>query len=73
MVSHVYFDTPRKLNADGRDGQKGSYLGPEFKMPEIFAFLQRNDYPYEHIADGAERSKRIAEALAGGKTVDDIF
>ena len=34
-LSHKLFDHPRKVNGDGRDTQRGSYLGPCFEGDEI--------------------------------------
>jgi len=69
LVSHTLFKSPRIINANGEDNQKGSYLGPSYSNNEILAFLDRNDYPYEHIADSALRSAKIAKAIAEGKIV----
>jgi carbamoyltransferase len=69
MVSHVYFEVPRKLSANGRDGQKSSYLGPAYTSSEIMAFLDRREYPYERITDADEKTERIAVAIADGKIV----
>ena len=68
LVSHQYFDVPRRRNGN-RDTQQGSYLGPGFSTPEIGAFLGRHEYPHEHLPDGEARAQRIAQALADGKIV----
>jgi len=69
LCSHVYFDVPRKANKAGRDSQKGSYLGPEFKLEEIRAFLDRKGYPYELVTNQDERAATIAKNLLDGKIV----
>lgn len=69
MVAHHYFDAPRNKSANGRDTQKGSYLGPAYRTAEVTAFLDRHDYPYEHVANLGERAKRIAQTLSEGKVV----
>lgn len=70
LVSHVYFDLPRRVIPKNRsDFQKGSYLGPAYSSAEIQAFLDRNDFPYERIEDSEDRSKKIAQAIAAGKVV----
>jgi carbamoyltransferase len=69
LASHRYFEVPRRLDEAGRDTQQGSYLGPAYSMPEIEAFLDRHDYPHDHIPDATERNRRIAQALADGKIV----
>ena len=69
LASHQYFDVPRKTAGDGRDSQKGSYLGPQFSRDEVIAFLERRNIPYLHVADKKERSTLIAQAIADGKIV----
>jgi carbamoyltransferase len=69
MVSHMYFDVPRRLHSSGRDTQKGSYLGPTYSDREITAFLERHDYPCERISASRERALKIAQALSEGKVV----
>ena len=54
---------------DGRnDGQKGSYLGPQFNDDEIEKFLLDNSYPYEKIED-ASIFERIAELINQQKVI----
>lgn len=69
MGSHIYFNDPRPVSHNGRDHQKGSYLGPAYSDAEIAAFLNRHGYPYQRIEDPDERAKIIADALAKGKIV----
>ena len=69
LLSHGYCGVPRTVSSDGRDSQKGSYLGPSFSRGEILAFLDRYDYPHEDIADGTRRAETIARALAQQKIV----
>src|SRR3989441_414366 len=69
LVSHAYFNSPRKMNPSGRDTQKGSYLGPAYSPAEILAFLDRNKYPYEQMTDPKQRARKIAQVLADGKIV----
>ncbi len=69
LAAHMKFDVPRQLNTSGRDAQQGSHLGPKFSSNEVRAFLDRHKYPYEQVTDTAERSRRIAAALAEGKVV----
>ncbi len=68
-ASHMGLETPRTQSASGRDSQHGSYLGPAHSSAQVRAFLDREGYPYDRIADRAERSTRVAEALAAGKVV----
>jgi carbamoyltransferase len=69
LAAHRYFDEPRFRNADGRDAQCGSYLGPAYGSTEVRAFLDRSGYPYERIENPAQRADRIAQALSDGKVV----
>jgi carbamoyltransferase len=69
MGTHVYFNDPRPLRPDGRDHQKGSYLGPTYSDIEIAAFLNRHGYPYQKISNPDERAEIIANMLAKGKIV----
>ncbi|MGZ5235316.1 MAG: carbamoyltransferase family protein, partial [Caldimonas sp.] len=69
LVHHKYFGHARHLSADGRDSQRGSYLGPAYKPGEIAAFLDRHDYPAERITDPSARAKIVATALSEGKVV----
>ena len=69
LADHMKFNVPRRLNPTGRDSQRGSYLGPAYSSSEARAFLDRHDYPYEQVADSAERATRIAQTLADGKVV----
>jgi carbamoyltransferase len=69
MACHGYFGQPRRLAANGRDTQRGSYLGPEYSSNEVRAFLERHAYPHERISDPDERARRIAQHLADGRIV----
>jgi carbamoyltransferase len=69
LVNHAYFGEPRHRAINGRDSQRGSYLGPAYKANEIAAFLDRQDYPCERIVDGEERARVVAKALSDGKVV----
>ena len=69
LASHMKLDVPRRLTSNGRDAQRGSYLGPAYSSSEVRAFLDRREYPYELIADDTERNRKIADALAKGKIV----
>jgi carbamoyltransferase len=69
LTAHQYFDVPRRVSADGQDSQRGSYLGPRYQPHEIQAFLQRNDYAFQHVPNEAKRADIVADALAAGKIV----
>jgi carbamoyltransferase len=68
VASHTYFEAPRRVNGGGRDGQKGSYLGPAYSNREVKAFLDYRDYPYTEVSND-ERSATVASAIADGKIV----
>ena len=58
-----YLDNKREVRPNGRDFQRGSYLGPEFKNAEIEKFLQSENIPYQKLAD-TEIPTTIAELIA---------
>jgi carbamoyltransferase len=68
LVSHEYLGVPRPPVDPGRDGQRGSYLGPSYSDAEVAAYLDARDYPY-HRVDDDQRAAHVAEALAAGKVV----
>lgn len=69
LASYRHFGVARKTNDDGRDAQRGSYLGPRYSSEEIRAFLDRNGHPYRVIDEPEERARFVAQALAAGKIV----
>jgi len=68
-ASHLHFGVPRRVREDGRDAQRGSYLGPAYSGEEVRAFLDWHDLPYEVVSDRGARAERIAAALDEGKVV----
>ena len=68
LASHAYFGRSRPPTRDGRDRQRGSYLGPAFSNHEVRAFLDVHGYPFLAVDDG-ERSRLVATAVADGKIV----
>lgn len=69
LAAHQYFDIPRPDPQNGRDSQRGSYLGPRYQPAEVTAFLNRKSYPYYQYAHDDERVRVIAQALADEKIV----
>ena len=69
LVTHVYFNIPRQMNPNGRDTQKGSYLGCTYSSYEIRALLDRKNYPYRQITDAKQRAQTIAQTIAEGEIV----
>ncbi len=64
---HHYLDEPREVD-EGRDAQRGSYLGPEFDDDEIGALLRKEGVP--HRALEPERiAATTAELLAEGSVI----
>jgi carbamoyltransferase len=64
---HQYEQQPRKVTS-GKDGIKGSYLGPCHSNEEIEAYLKKVDAPYVRL-DENQLYARVAEELAAGKVV----
>jgi carbamoyltransferase len=68
-ASHLRFGAPRRIQPDGRDRQRGSYLGPAYSPAEVRAFLDWQDIPYEVVTDRDARAERIPTALDEGRVV----
>ena len=63
---HQYLGNQRKTN--GKDSQKGSYLGPEFGRDEIEQFLSEYKIPHEELSE-AELSEKVSDILLAGKVI----
>lgn len=64
---HQVLDGPRE--ADGStDSQKGSYLGPQWKDPEIEKYLQKRKIPSVRMEED-EMISRVAGLIDSGKVV----
>jgi carbamoyltransferase len=72
LASHRKFGVPRTVAKQGRDKQRGSYLGPAYSPAEVRAFLDRHGHPYVVVDDVAERGRLIAKQLAEGKVVGHL-
>ena len=68
LVSHHTLGVKRPFSANGRDLQRGSFLGPSYSSAQVRAFLDRNSYPYRRVSE-AERALIVARALADGHIV----
>ena len=66
-VQHGYHGLER-VQLNGIDRQKGSYLGPAFSEQEVQTFLEIRGYPYKHL-DVNERAMTVAKSLAEGHVV----
>jgi carbamoyltransferase len=64
---HQLLDKPR--HANGRDKQKGSFLGPAFPRGEVEQFLKKKGVEYTRIDDGQDHANYVAELLAQEKVV----
>jgi len=69
LASYNNYDVQRKRHDDGRDTQKGSYLGPKFSNNEVQSYLEKNEYPYHNHEDGDNRLEIVAKAISCGKIV----
>ena len=67
LIWHRHLAQPR-VTTPGRDAMQGAYLGPEFSVEEIQAFLESQGASYELLA-ATDLCERVAEVLAHGKIV----
>ena len=67
-IVYTMGDVQRKLSADGRDGMKGSYLGPCFDDTRIQSDLDGMGAVYERLSD-EDLFPTVAQAIADGKVV----
>ena len=65
-ATHSYFKLPRLTNKNGRDCQKGSYLGPSFSNEQILVYLNSIKAVYTFYKDKSELYRRVAEYIANG-------
>jgi len=66
-VWYRYLDNERKVS-DGRDSQRGSYLGPAFTNDAVAEYLEANGCSY-HRMTLTDRARVVAEQIAKGKIV----
>lgn len=67
FVWHQYLGNERIIK-DGKDLQRGSFLGPEYKNDYISSFLKERDVPYVHLSDD-EIPERVADLIAAKKVI----
>ncbi len=67
VANHMYKEQPRKLNGS-RDAMRGSYLGPQYKQPDVERRLKSMGATFE-VLDDAALIERCAQALADGKAI----
>ena len=46
FIWHQQMNNERKVNGNGRDSQKGSYLGPYWTSDQIEKWLKKKGYKY---------------------------
>ncbi|MCX7876198.1 MAG: carbamoyltransferase [Melioribacteraceae bacterium] len=64
---YMYFDQPL-IKKNGRDLQKGSYLGTEYSDFEIEEFLSKHKIPF-HKVNQDELIETISDEIANGKII----
>jgi carbamoyltransferase len=67
FVWHQLLEKPRE--ADGRDSQRGSFLGPRYSNDEIARFLATQGVEASPCESEAELDEQVAAHLADGKIV----
>ena len=63
---HGYFNLPRAISLNGRDFQKGSYLGPSFNCSQIIEYLDSVGAVYKTFEDKHELHAIAAKYMADG-------
>ncbi|RIK77961.1 hypothetical protein DCC62_08625 [candidate division KSB1 bacterium] len=67
-VWHRYLGKARVLAKNGRDAQRGSYLGPSFSHADIENILTKNQTAFTKLSD-AEIAPAVAKLLAEGNVI----
>ncbi|MCA8921735.1 MAG: carbamoyltransferase [Planctomycetes bacterium] len=67
-VWHNYLQQPRTVPGDGRDLQRGSYLGPKPDVELAKAYFAKMNAPYREVAP-EELPKEVAKILASENVV----
>ena len=65
-ATFTYFKQSRITSKNGRDSQKGSYLGPAFSNEEIIKYLDSTSAVYKLYTDKTELYDKAAQYLADG-------
>ncbi len=68
LAGHHLYGGAERAPRHGRDGMKGSYLGPAYAQPDIEARLSRVGARFTVVSDDA-LIERCAEALAAGMAI----
>lgn len=69
-IAHFYLLNGNRPDMNNTmDRQSGSFLGPAYSNQEIEAFLKRNNYPAQFIADQEIKNNLLAKDLDEGKII----
>ena len=67
FIWHQLLENPRRPASP--DGQRGSFLGPQFDDEQIAQFLQSVGAPFTHAENDAALCDQVADAMAAGAVV----
>ena len=67
FVWYQLLNKPRSAN--GKDAQKGSFLGPQYSASEIEKFLNQTGARYHYFSDEAKLLEHVAQAMTEEKVV----
>ena len=68
FIWYQKLDNKRTMNSNGRDSQKGSYLGPSWTTDEVESWLKEKGYPYHRHSSG-ELIEKTSDAMVDEKVV----
>ena len=68
FIWHQHLNNERKVRSDGRDSQKGSYLGPVWTSDQIEGWIKKKGYKY-HRHTSEEVFNLISDVLIDEKVV----
>lgn len=68
-ATHAHFGLPRVINPNGRDSQKGNYLGPSFDNAQIMKLLDAFGASYIYYEKKTELYAKTAQYMADGAVV----
>ncbi|MBF0206896.1 MAG: carbamoyltransferase [Oligoflexia bacterium] len=68
-IHYHHLGEERVLQSNGRDFQKGSYLGPAFDNQTIKKFLQKNNLPHAYVEEEDHLCEEVANLLTKDKVI----
>lgn len=71
LYSWYHIDENTRTSDDTHDKMKGAFLGPEFEVEKIKAYLDANQFPYHDL--GYEESNRTIADSVGNEKVVGMF